>query len=277
MTERRRTHEAARRVLRISTAIAPPIAVLIVVLGVWLVISYVVLDPRRQFLLPPPQAIVIEGFLDPASREAIMTALWSTAGVGLTGLIVAAVAGFVLAVTMSQARWLERSLYPWAVVIQTIPILALVPVIGFWWGFGFPSRVFVCVIIALFPIVTNTLFGLKSADRRLHDVFTLHGASRVDRLLKLQIPYALPAIFSGLRIAAGLAVVGAIVGDFFFRQGRPGIGRLLDLYRANLQSEQLFAAVFVASALGLSVFWFFGWLGHRITHRWHDTTWAGHD
>ena len=113
-------------------------------------------------------------------------------------------------------------MYPYAVVLQTIPILAIVPLIGFAFGFNFRSRVLVCVLIALFPIITNTLFGLLSVDHGQHDLFTLHGVGRWQRLWKLQFPAALPNIFTGLRISAGLSVIGAVVGDFFFVQGPPG-------------------------------------------------------
>jgi NitT/TauT family transport system permease protein len=128
----------------------------------------------------------------------------------------------------------------------------------------------VCVIISLFPIITNTLFGLKSAERGLHDLFTLCRAGRRVRLLRLQFPAALPAVFTGLRISAGLSVIGAIVGDYFFRQGEPGIGRLLDNFSKNLQSEQLFAAVALSSMLGLAVFCVFGWLAKRMTGHWYE-------
>jgi NitT/TauT family transport system permease protein len=156
------------------------------------------------------------------------------------------------------------------VVLQTIPILAIVPLIGFWFSYGFWSRVIVCVMIALFPIITNTLFGLKSADPEHQDLFTLHHASRVQRLLKLQLPGALPAVFTGLRISAGLSVVGAIVGDFFFRQGQPGIGRLIDNYTGRLESEALFAAIVLSSLLGLAVFWGFGFVGYLATRSWRE-------
>src|SRR5206468_10885465 len=124
---------------------------------------------------------------------------------------------------------------------------------------------------ALFPIVTNTLLGPKSIDQSHHDLFTLHHASRWQRLAKLQFPGALPAIVSGWRIAAGLSVIGAIVGDFFFRQGEPGIGRLIDDFRARLQSEQLFAAVALSSLLGLLVFWAFGLLGRLLVGSWYES------
>jgi NitT/TauT family transport system permease protein len=242
-----------------------------VVIGIWLFISYVLLEPRRRFLMPPPQDVVRNGLLNPQNVNEILAGVWSTAQVAIVGLIVAIIVGTLVAIVMIQAQWIEWSIYPWAVVLQTIPILAIVPLIGFWFQFGFSSRVLVCVLISLFPIITNTLFGLKSTDQAHHDLFTLQHATRVQRLLKLQLPGALPAILSGWRIAAGLSVVGAIVGDFFFRQGDPGIGRLLDDYRARLQSEQLFAAVALSSMLGLIVFWGFGLLSRLLVGAWHES------
>jgi NitT/TauT family transport system permease protein len=251
--------------------VVAPFLVFALMICIWLFISYVLLEPRRRFLMPPPQEVVRVGFLDARNLNEILTALWSTTQVAVVGLAVAIAIGTIVPVAMIQARWIEWSIYPWAVVLQTIPILAIVPLIGFWFQFGFSSRVLVCVLISLFPIITNTLFGLKSSDQSHHDLFTLHNATRWQRLRKLQLPGALPAIVSGWRIAAGLSVVGAIVGDFFFRQGDPGIGRLIDDYRARLQSEQLFAAVGLSSLLGLLVFWGFGLLGQFLVGSWHES------
>jgi NitT/TauT family transport system permease protein len=259
----------ARR--RAAAQVIAPLIVFALVIGAWLFISYVLLEPRRRFLMPPPQEVVRLGLFDARNVTEILGGLWSTTQVALVGLIVAIVIGTIVPIAMIQARWIEWSLYPWAVVLQTIPILAIVPLIGFWFQFGFSSRVLVCVLISLFPIVTNTLFGLKSTDQTHHDLFTLQRANRSQRLLKLQLPGALPAILSGWRIAAGLSVVGAIVGDFFFRQGEPGIGRLIDDYRARRQSEQLFAAVALSSMLGLVVFWGFGLLGRLLVGSWHES------
>jgi NitT/TauT family transport system permease protein len=269
------SREAARRAGgQRGQALAQVIAPLIVfalMIGVWLFISYVLLEPRRRFLMPPPQDVLRVGLFDARNLGEILGGLWSTTQVAVVGLLVAIAIGTIVPVAMIQARWVEWSLYPWAVVLQTIPILAIVPLIGFWFQFGFSSRVLVCVLISLFPIITNTLFGLKSTDRLQHDLFTLSRANRLQRLLKLQLPGALPAIVSGWRIAAGLSVVGAIVGDFFFRQGEPGIGRLIDDYRARLQSEQLFASVALSSLLGLVVFWGFGLLGRLLVGSWHES------
>jgi NitT/TauT family transport system permease protein len=240
-------------------------------LGAWYAVSYLVLSPERRFLAPPPDQVVRIGFLVRDNFMEIGAALLLSTRVALLGLVLAVAVGMGMAILMHQARWIERSLYPYAVVLQTIPILALVPLLGFWFGFGFPSRVLVCVLIALFPIIANTLFGLQSVDSSQHDLFTLHSVSRLTRLWKLELPAALPAIFTGLRIAAGASVIGAIVGDFFFKQGEPGIGILIDLYRARLQSEQLFAAVFASSMLGVVVFWCFGLLARRVVGRWHES------
>jgi NitT/TauT family transport system permease protein len=249
----------------------PPFLLFVVVIGIWYLVSYKLLDEQRRFLLPPPHRIVQVAFLDRDNLQVLLQALALTAGVAMAGLAVAAVLGIGLGVLMSQARWIERAVYPWAVVLQTIPILALVPLIGFWFDFGLFSRVLVCVLIAIFPIISTTLFGLRGVDRADHDLFTLYGAKRGARLRKLEWPAALPAIFAGLRISAGLSVIGAVVGDFFFKEGQLGIGALMEVYRQTLRSEQLFGAVVLSSLLGLVVFWAFGWLARRVVGSWHET------
>jgi NitT/TauT family transport system permease protein len=259
----------ARPASRRLITVAAPMVVLGVVVGLWYLISYAVLDPRRRFLMPPPHQVVTEGLLGDAVPD-MWEALGRTATVALTGLLIAAVIGIAWAVLMSQSPIMENALFPYAVVLQCIPILALVPLVGFWFGFGFTARVFVCVLIALFPIVSNTLFGLRSVDRSMRDLFALHHPRRLTVLRKLEFPAAMPAIFAGLRISAGLAVVGAIVGDFFFKQGNPGIGILIDNYRSRLQAPELFAAILLAALLGVAVFWFFGWLGNRVVGRWYQ-------
>ena len=247
----------------------PPAAVFVAVLGIWYGVSYLLLDPQRRFLVPPPHEVVKVSFLDPYNLKELFEALWLSTRVAFVGLFIATVLGLLLAIAMSQGRWVERSIYPYAVLTQTIPILAMVPLFGFWFGFGYVSRVLVVVLFCIFPIIANTLFGLRSVEQDHHDLFSLHDAGRLTRLWKLQLPAALPSIFTGLRIAAGLAVIGAIVGDFFFKQGAPGLGIPIDLYRSRLQSEQMFAAIIVSSLLGVIVFWFFGFLARRVVGGWH--------
>jgi NitT/TauT family transport system permease protein len=152
----------------------------------------------------------------------------------------------------------------------------MVPLIAIWFGTNTTSRVIVCVIIAFFPIVLNTLFGLVSAESGLHDLLTLHHASRATRLRRLMLPAALPAMFAGLRISAGLSVIGAIVGDFFFGRGERGLGQLIRQYSSNTnEREQLLAAVIVSSALGITVFLMFGAIQTVVVGKWYDSKSGG--
>ena len=255
-------------------AFLPPGLVFVAFIGLWYLVSYELLDPdQREILVPPLHEVLQVGFFNHDNLFELLGGLWQTTMVAFVGLLIAVAIGLATAVAMSQARWVERSLFPYAVVLQCIPILALVPLIGFWLDFGFSARVVVCVLISLFPIITNTLFGLQSVEPGQQDLFTLHGASRWTRLTKLQFPAALPAIFTGLRISAGLSVVGAVVGDLFFKQGEnPGIGSLIGLYLNRLLQQQLFAAIILSSALGVVVFWLFGFIGQRAVGSWHVTS-----
>ncbi|MGI9595711.1 MAG: ABC transporter permease, partial [Acidimicrobiales bacterium] len=176
----------------------------------------------------------------------------------------------VFAVLLSQAQWIEISFYPYAVLLQTVPILALVPLIGLLFGFGMWARILVCVIISLFPIITNTLFGLKSAEKSQHELFTLHHASRLTRLMKLQFPAALPAMFTGFQISAGLSVIGAIVGGFFFGRGPRDLGNRILLYSNRLRPAEMIAAVILSALLGVTFFQFFGWAGNLLTRSWYE-------
>ncbi|WP_284752120.1 ABC transporter permease [Arthrobacter sp. efr-133-R2A-120] len=259
------------RVRRPKTATwVPPVLVSLVLLGLWYAVSYLVLDEKRRFLMPPPDQVVRKGFLAPEVLGEILASLGQTAAVALAGLAAAIVIGMAWGIAMSQAKWIERSLFPYAVILQCIPILALVPLIGFWFGFDFFSRTVVCVMIALFPVVSNTLFGLQSADRSQLELFRLQKASRWTVLTKLQLPAALPAVFAGMRISAGLAVVGAIVGDFFFRRGTPGIGSLISNYQSRVESAELFAAIIAASLFGVVIFWLFGLITKFVVGAWYD-------
>ncbi len=254
----------------VALRVVPPLVAFGCFLGIAYLFSYVFLSPQRRFLMPPPHEVVRNGLFDGQHLREQLDALWDTAQVSITGLVIAFAIGATLAIVMSQAKWIEHSLYPYAVIVQVTPILAIVPLIALWFGYDFSARVVVCVLIAVFPIVTNTLHGLLTVDPNLHDLFTLHRAGRLERLLKLQLPHAIPDIFVGLRVSAGLSVIGAIVGEFFFRQGTPGLGRLLDLYRAYLQTDLLMSTLLFCCALGIVSFWVVGLIGHQLTKSWHE-------
>lgn len=248
----------------------PPILLGLLIIGLWYFISYAILDEQRRFLLRPPHEVWLVGFANWKNFSEILGGLWSSTKVAIIGLGLAITIGLSLATLMSQSKLIEQAVFPYAVTLQAIPILAIVPLIGFWFGFGVSARVIVCIIIALFPIIVNTLFGLLSAPRGLHDLLTLQRVSRLTRLRKLMFPTALPAIFAGLRISAGLSVIGAIVGDFFFGRGDPGIGQLLQRYANRLMGEQLLAAIIMSSLLGVVVFQLFGWIQEKAIGKWHE-------
>lgn len=260
-----------------SDFIGPVIAFALFILT-WYIIHWWALEAiwnKPDFLVTAPDRVINESFLDSSTRSTMLQGLLWTTIVAMIGLAIAIVVGMALAIAMAQARWLERSFWPYLVALQAIPILAVTPIIAVILGYGMGARVLVCVIISLFPIVSNTLFGLLSADRLQHDLFTLHGASRTTRLVKLQLPAAMPAIFTGFRIAAGLSVIGAVVGELFFRRGEKGIGILLDVYRQRLLYPQMYGALILSSLLGITVFTLFGWIGNRVVGRWYESTREG--
>ena len=257
------------------SGVVAPIIGFGVFVGLWYLMHYWALEAlfdKPSFLITAPHRVIEDSFLESVPREQMLRGLGWTTFVALIGLSISITLGMLLAVIMAQATWLERSFWPYLIAAQAVPILAIVPIIGVIFGFGFSSRILVCVIISIFPIVSNTLFGLLSAERSQHDLFTLHDASRRTRLLKLQLPAALPAIFTGYRIAAGLSVIGAVVGELFFRRGSKGIGILMDQYRSRNQYPLTYGALVLSSLLGIAVFVFFGWLGHAIVGRWHEST-----
>lgn len=253
-----------------AVLVVPPALVFVIAAGIWQLVSYVILDPSRRFLLPPLQTVIDQSFFVSATATELLQGFWTTAYLALIGLAVSMVLGVGIAIIMHQSRFLERSLYPYLILMQTIPILALVPLIGFWLGFSSTSRIVVCVIISLFPIIANTSFGLQSATEAQHDLFRLHQAGRPRMLRSLWLPASLPAMFAGFRISAGLSVVGEIVGGFFFQKGPTDLGILINSYVDELNTPALFGSVIMSAVLGVLVFWLFTGLGRLVYSRWKE-------
>jgi NitT/TauT family transport system permease protein len=263
---------------RISLVIGP-LFVFAAFLGLW---EYMHRDGLRRFfdkpgrLLPSPATVAHTGFGKAIFRNKLWTGLGWTMYTSFIGLGIAIVIGIMLAVVMARALWVERSLFPYLVALQAMPVLAMITLIYTVFGGGVPSRLFVCVMISLFPIVTNTLFGLTTVDSTQHDLFTLRSAGAFTRLFKLQFPAAMPAIFTGFRISAGLSVIGAIVGEQFFRQGaKPGLGMFIDQFRNRGQWPALYADVILSSILGVAVFFAFDFIGRLVVGHWHEATRRG--
>jgi NitT/TauT family transport system permease protein len=247
-----------------------PVAVFGLVMAFWYG-GRMLLARNKRFLIPPPHRIITDAMLDKRVRADVLKATWLDIKVAVIGLTIAIVLGVTIAIVMSLAKWLEISFWPYLVALQAIPILTVSPLIGAIMGYESTPRIFVTVIITIFPIISNTLFGISGIDKGFHDLFTLHGASRWTRLVKLQLPAASPAIFAGFRISAGLAVIGAIVGDVFFRAGEAGLGLLVDVYSSRLRGPETWLVILTAAALGLVFFAFFGLLERLFVGRWNGT------
>ena len=223
-----------------------------------------------RFLLPAPTDIV-DAWIE--NRDSLMGALVSTFLSALIGFGLAIVIGMSIALLMSQSKLIERSIFPYAVLLQTIPIVAIAPLIVIWFGAGMPAVVCIAFLISLFPIITNTTAGLTSTDHNLVAMFELYNASWWQRMVKLKFPAALPYIMTGLRISSGLAVIGAIVGEFVagFSESGAGLGILILSSYRQLRTDLLFAAVLFASVLGLLLFGAVNLTGYLLLRRWHPS------
>ncbi len=217
----------------------------------------------RAFLVPPPSAI-----FQTILREApeLFSALAKTSAAAILGFALSAAAGIAIAVFLSSSRAIQEAFYPYAVFFQTVPIIAIAPLLVIWFGYGMQTVVAAAFIVSIFPVIANTLNGILSTDPALRDLFRLYGASPGVTLWKLRFPSALPQILTGLRIAGGLAVIGAIVGEFI---GGQGLGSVIEIARTQQRTDKVFAAVLLASALGLVLFGFINLLSRLVLRRWH--------
>lgn len=246
----------------------PPLVALCALLALWevLVRAFGV----RAFLLPPPSAVFATGVRDAGQ---LASSAWVTAEAALIGFGLSAVAGVLGAVVLASSRLLERALYPYTIFLQTVPIVAVAPLLVLWFGPGQRAVAASAFIVSVFPVIANTLSGLRSVEPALRDLFRLYGARRLATLLKLELPGALPHIFTGLRIASGLAVIGAIVGEFVagFSEGTAGLGILVLAAYRQLRTDLMFAAVLCASGLGIVLFGVVSLAGARLLRRWHPS------
>ena len=250
--------------------IVPPVLCFVIVVGVWQGLS-ASLSNGRQFLLPPPWEVLTKGLLAHDAYSKIVPALGRTTALALGGLAVAVALGLVTGTVLYRFRWLERATYPYLVAIQAIPILAIAPLMAVAFGYNFFAKGVIVVIIAFFPIPTSFLLGLKSVDRGLVDLFTLHRSGWITRFRKLALPNALPQLFTGFRISAGLAVIGAIVGEQFFQAGQPGLGMLFIQYIDYVDYDQLYGCLIVSSLLGIAIYASFNYFSHRFFGSWHES------
>jgi NitT/TauT family transport system permease protein len=254
-----------RRVLDIAL----PLAVAAIVLGGW---EWIVAAKQiPPYILPAPSAIA-RAFV--ANFGSLMEALVSTLTVTLEAFLAATVLGVATAIGFSQSRLLERTLYPYAVILQVTPVVAIAPLILIWVGFEHINLalVIIATIVAFFPILAGATLGLKSADFNLIDLTRLYGASRIQQLWRVRLPTALPYLLSGMKTAGGLALIGAVVAEFVAGSGTAtGLAWRIVESGNRLEIATLFAALTLLAFTGVIIFAALSLLEWALLRRWHES------
>ena len=246
-----------------------PIALGVTLLALWQWIVTVRQIP--PYVLPAPGAIA-RAFAD--NFVSLMMSLLATLSVTVQAFLVALVAGVAIAILFSQSRLAERTLYPYAVILQVTPVVAIAPLILIWIGFERinAALVLIAALVAFFPILSNTTLGLKSADLNLMELMRLYGASRWQILWRLQLPTALPYLLGACRIAGGLALIGAVVAEFVAGSGTAtGLAWRIIEAGNRLEIATMFAALGLLAFLGVAIFAILSALEYWLLQRWHES------
>lgn len=254
-----------RGVLVVSSAL-----VLACLLALWQAIIWI--NHLPAYMLPGPAAVVQ---VIAARYPSLLDSLWITTREAAGGLIASVAVGLCVAMVFSQWRWLRQTLYPYTILLQTVPIVAIAPLIILWIGAGIFAVTVVTFIICLAPIIANTTQGLISVDENLVQLFVMQKASPAQVLFKLRLPNALPSFFTGLRIAAGISVIGGITGELFAgsaRVGEGGLGYAMIYANNQMETSYLFALVLAATVLGFSFFFLVMFLEWLALHNWHESS-----
>ena len=248
--------------------IAIPVGMLVLAVIAWHLA--VVLNNIPKYILPAP-GDVLKSLLN--DYPTLLPALGVTLRITFTALILALVGGVAMAILLVQSRWIELALFPYAVILQVTPVIAIAPLLLIYVSDTQAVLLIIAFLVAFFPILSNMVAGLKSVDHNLLNLYDLYGASRWQTLIYLKLPAALPYFMAGLRIAGGLALIAAVVAEFAAGTAGQGSGlafRLLESqYRLNI--PRLFAALFLLTGTGIAIFGltsFIAWLG---LHRWHES------
>lgn len=215
-----------------------------------------------SFIVPAPSSIISSLIAD---FQEYLHAGQETLGAALIGLSLASLVGVSAALLMSSSKWIERAFYPYATFFQTVPIVSMAPLLVIWFGFGLKTVVISAFIVSIFPIIANTLDGLKLTDPALVDLFKLYGGTKRDLLFKLRLPSAVPQMLTGLKISSGLAMIGAIIGEFI---AGGGLGGIIDSARTQQRLDKVFAAVFLASFSGLLLIFLLNVIAKKFFRKW---------
>jgi NitT/TauT family transport system permease protein len=245
-----------------------PSLVLIVLIGGWQ--AYVTIAEVPHYILPSPLLI---GQTMIADWGILWPALLMTGRLTLLALVFAVIGGLAIAVAFTQSKWVELAMFPYAVILQVTPVVAIAPLLQIYVDSAFVAALLCAWIVAFFPILSNTTIGLKSADHNLQDLFKIYGASKWQTLRFLSAPSALPFFLGGLKIAGGLALIGAVVAEFVIGRAGTGLGLASTLLEASYRFNfgRLYAALILISVMGVAIFGLMSLISYLFLFRWHES------
>lgn len=245
-----------------------PLAIMVV--AIWLWDRICVWNEIPQYILPRPGVVLDTLFKD---APLLFSSLLVTLRITFLSLLLAVVGGVGLAVLFAQSKWVEMSFFPFAVVLQVTPIVAIFPLINIYVD-NQTAKLLLCAwIVAFFPILSNTTLGLNSVDRNLRDLFKMNGATRWQQLWHLRLPAAMPYFLGGLKIAGGLSLIGAVVAEFVAGASGQSSGLASRIIEAGyrLNAPRLFAALILISVTGILIFLVLSLVSHLVLRRWHES------
>ena len=255
---------SGERVLRILI----PVLMLAIAVAIWQ--TYVVVSGTPKYILPSPTDVATALWTD---WPTLLPSLWVTLIITSEALILALIGGVGLAIILIQSRWIELALFPFAVILQVTPVVAIAPLLLIYAPNTQTALLIVAFLVAFFPILSNMVQGLKSVDHNLLNLFDLYGAGRWQQLIYLKIPASMPYFMTGLRIGGGLSLIAAVVAEFAAGSAGAGSGlafRILESgYRLNI--PRMFAALIMLTFTGVAIFGVTSFISWLVLHRWHES------
>ncbi|MCP3029914.1 ABC transporter permease [Halobacillus sp. A1] len=259
---------AAKRRRNIMNNWVPPMITFLVFLSLWQFGTQWLQIP--VYILPTPTDIIAASI---QNSDRLLASATTTILESVIGFVFSVVIGVGAAVIMASSKILERSLYPYAILLQTIPIVAIAPIIVIWFGSGMNAIVIIAFTIGFFPMLSNTLIGLNATDRGMINLMQLYKASKWEIMWKVRLPAALPYIIAGLKISCTLAIIGAIVGEYIagIGGGAGGLGYAITVASTTMEIPYLFACGIAASFLGIAFFLLVSLLSKVLLGSWHES------
>ena len=242
-----------------------PACFLLGMLAIWQLVD-LIFDIKR-IILPSPYEIATVSW---SKASELLQATLVTGQAAFLGFAISICLGILLALLFSASRLAKQCVYPYMILLQTVPIVAIAPLVIIWFGGGLGSVVVIVSVISIFPVVTNVTTGLTTVDPGLAELMELYQAGRIERLLKLKLPNAVPHLLTGARISAGLTIVGAVVGEYMAGHGisHRGLGYYIFMGSQNFQVEGLYASILRSTLLGIAMVGLTSLLGRTVLRRW---------